>query len=150
MSRAAVGALLAITLASCGEPPSLVGTYSAELSENALQKAFPGTSAPPGDWKLEFTEYEKVVVDAPDGGGFSLTIKTLEDDEVTFEATGCKTAGGSTAGDPIYSIERDDDAITFAKVRDTCAEKDPEARLLTIAPWKRDAGQKDAGQGAGY
>ena len=139
----AVGALVA-----CGEPPSLVGQYSSELTENDLQEAFPDTSAPPGTWILEFTEFDKVVVDAPDGGGFSLTIKSLEDDRVTFEATGCPAADGSEAGDPVYDIERDGDAVFFKKVRDECLEKDPEARLLTVGPWKRESGQ--SGEGSGY
>jgi hypothetical protein len=147
--RVAAAVLLAVPLAACGESPSLIGTYTSELSDKTLQDAFPGTSAPPGAWKLEFTEFEKVVVDAPGGGGFSLTIKSLEDDEVTFEATGCPAADGSKAGDPVYAIEREDDALVFTKVRDECVEKDPEAALLTVGTWKRDSGP-DTGQGSGY
>jgi hypothetical protein len=135
VSVVAIGAL-----AACGEPPSLVGKYSNELTEETLQDAFPDTSAPPGTWNMEFTEYDKVVVDAPDGGGFSLTIKSLEDDDVTFEATGCPAADGSKAGDPVYAIEREDDAIRFTKVRDECKEKDPEAALLTVGTWRRASG----------
>lgn len=131
VSLVAVGALVA-----CGEPPSLVGKYSNELTEKALQDEFPGTSAPPGTWNMEFTEFDKVVVDSPDGGGFSLTIKSLEDDRVTFEATGCPAADGSKAGDPVYDIERDGPAVSFTEVRDECVEKDPEARLLTLGTWK--------------
>ena len=148
LSRIAAGVLLAVTVVACGEPPSLVGTYSARLTEDTLQSAFPGTGAPPGDWKLEFTEYEKVVVDAPDGGGFSLTIKSLKDDQVTFEATGCPAADGSKAGDPVYDIEREDEAIRFTKVRDDCKETNPEAALLTVGTWKRDAGQDGGDQGS--
>ena len=129
--------MTAAAMASCGEPPSLVGKYSSQLTDATLQDKFPGTSAPPGTWNMEFTEYKKVVVDAPDGGGFSLTIKSLKDDRVTFEATGCKTPDGSDAGDPVYDIKRDGDSVSFVKVSDACAEKDPEARLLTIKPWKR-------------
>lgn len=138
----AVGALVA-----CGEPPSLVGKYTNELTEETLQEAFPGTAAPPGTWNLEFTEFDKVVVDAPDGGGFSLTIKSLEDDRVTFEATGCPAADGSEAGDPVYDIERDGDAVSFVEVRDECEEKNPEARLLTVGAWNREGGQGDGGSG---
>lgn len=137
IARFAVVLVAAGVLGACGEPPSLVGKYSAELTEKTLQDAFPGTAAPPGTWNMEFTEYDKVVVDAPDGGGFSLTIKSLEDDRVTFEATGCPAADGSEAGDPVYDIERDGDAVSFTEVRDACAEKDPEARLLTVGTWER-------------
>lgn len=129
--------MTAAALVACGEPPSLVGKYSNQLTDSTLQAKFPGTSAPPGTWNLEFTEYEKVVVDAPDGGGFSLTIKSLKDDRITLESLGCKAPDGSDASTSIYDIERDGDAISFVEVRDKCADKDPEARLLTIKPWKR-------------
>ena len=135
--RSVILVVAATTLASCGEPPSLVGKYSNRLTEQTLQNRFPGTSAPPGTWNLEFTEYEKIVVDAPDGGGFSLTLKSLKDDRVTLEPTGCKAPDGSTAGGAVYDIERDGDTISFTKVRDRCSEKDPEAALLSIKPWKR-------------
>jgi hypothetical protein len=142
--------LLAVgTLVACGQPPSLVGKYTNELDEGTLQEAFPGTAAPPGTWNLEFTEFDKVVVDAPDGGGFSLTIKSLEDDRVTFEATGCPAADGSEAGDPVYDIERDGDAVSFTEVRDECAEKNPEARLLTVGAWRREGGGQ-SGEGSVY
>lgn len=136
IARFVVLLVAAGALVACGEPPSLVGKYSSELTEETLQGKFPDTSAPPGTWNMEFTEYDKVVVDAPDGGGFSLTIKSIEDDEVTFEATGCPAADGSTAGDPVYAVDREDDAIRFTKVRDECTEKDPEAALLTVGNWK--------------
>jgi hypothetical protein len=147
----AVLAVLAGALVACAEPPSLLGRYSSELTHETLHKEFPDTAAPPGTWNLEFTEFDKVVVDAPDGGGFSLTIKTLEDDEVTFEATGCPAADGSEAGDPVYAIDREDDAIRFMKVRDECEEKNPEAALLTVGTWKRVGarGGQD-GEAAGY
>lgn len=145
IARFAVSLLAAGLLVACGEPPTLVGKYTNELTEGALEEAFPGTSAPPGVWNLEFTEFDKVVVDAPDGGGFSLTIKSLEDDRVTFEATGCPAEDGSEAGDPVYDIERDDDGLSFAAVRDECAEKNPEARLLTVGTWKRGGGQGGGG-----
>jgi hypothetical protein len=151
ITRLAVTLVAVGALAGCGEPPSLVGTYSAQLTKQQLTADFPETSAPPGDWKLEFTPYEKVVVDAPDGGGFSLTIKTLKDDRVTFEATGCPAADGSTAGDPVYDIEREDGAISFTKVRDECVGKDPEARLLTVTSWQPDAAQDESGgEGSAY
>jgi hypothetical protein len=137
IARLAVLLVMAGALAACGEPPSLVGKYTSELTEETLQAEFPDTSAPPGTWNMEFTEFDKVVVDSPDGGGFSLTIKDLEDDRVTFEATGCPAADGSKAGDPVYAIEREDDALRFTKVRDECEEKDPEAALLTVGTWKR-------------
>ena len=148
ITRFALLLVAAGALFACGEPPSLVGKYANELSEDALQEAFPGTSAPPGTWNLEFTEFDKVVVDSPDGGGFSLTIKSLEDDRVTFEATGCPAADGSKAGDPVYDIERDGSAVSFTEVRDECVEKDPEARLLTVGAWKREGGQ--GGEGSAY
>ena len=70
---------------------------------------------------MEFTEYDKVVVDVSGRlVGFSLTIKSLEDDRVTFEATGCPAADGSEAGDPVYDIKRDDDAVSFTKIREEC------------------------------
>jgi hypothetical protein len=85
---------------------------------------------------MEFTPYEKVVVDAPDGGGFSLTIKSLKDDRITLQSLGCKAADGSDASTSVYDIKRDGDDISFTKVKDECADKDPEAALLPVKQWK--------------
>jgi hypothetical protein len=137
MVRLAMVLVAALLLPSCGEPPSLVGMYSIRLTEETLQARFPGTTAPAGAWNMEITEYDKIVVDAPDGGGFSLIIKSLKDDRVTLEPTGCRAPDGSPAGEAVYDIKRDGDAVSFVKVRDRCAEKDPEAPLLSIKPWKR-------------
>ena len=139
MTHLVVLLVTAGTLGACGEPPPLIGKYSNQMSEKTLQEEFPGTTAPPGTWNLEVTEYEKIVVDAPDGGGFSLTIKSQDGDRLTLEATGCKAADGSPAGDAVYEVERDDESLRFTKVRDRCAEKDPEAPLLAVKPWNRSS-----------
>jgi hypothetical protein len=133
-------AVAAVALSACGsdeDKPSLIGTkYTNELSNALLQKTFPDTSAPPGVWNLEITEYDKVVVDAPDGGGFSLAIKSLKDDRITLQSLGCKAADGSDASTSVYDIKRDGDDISFTKVKDECADKDPEAALLPVKQWK--------------
>jgi hypothetical protein len=132
--------VVALPLAACGsddDEPSLIGTkYTNQLSDELLQQKFPDTTAPEGLWNLEITEFDKVVVDAPDGGGFSLKIKSLKDDRITLESLGCTAPDGSDASTSVYDIERKSGAISFVKVRDKCADKDPEAALLTVKPWK--------------
>ena len=136
----------------CGsdEPEKLDGRYRVELSAAALKRGLPGGDAPPGRWAMKIdTKLDFIEIGAPDGGGFSLAIKSLAEDRVTIEARACKTADGSPAGDAVYDIRRSDDGLRFSKVRDRCAERNSETALLAAGSWTRD--EKDAPAGTpGY
>ena len=146
MGRRRVGACLVLIAAAgaigCGsdEPQKLDGRYRTELNAAALQRGLPGTDAPAGRWTMKIdTKLDFIELGAPDGGGFSLAIKSLVDDRVTIAARDCKAADGSPAGDAVYDIRRADDALRFSKVRDRCADPDSETALLALGRWTRDA-----------
>ena len=156
MGRRRAGAcLLLIATAGavgCGtdEPEKLDGRYRVDLSAAALKRGLPGSDAPAGRWAMKIdTKLDFIEIGAPDGGGFSLAIKSLADDRVTIAARDCKAADGSPAGDAVYDIRRAENGLRFSKVRDRCADRNSETALLTVASWTRD--EKPAPAGApGY
>lgn len=146
MRRAACLLLAAFAGATgCGDdagdkPPELDGTYRSVLTSAALERGFPGTNAPPGRWTMKIdTKLSFIEVGAPDGGGFSLEITSIGEGRVTLAGTACEAADGSPAGDAVYAIARAGRRLTFSTVRDRCADPDPEAALLRLRPWERDA-----------
>lgn len=145
MGRRRLGAgLLLIAAAAavgCGsdEPEQLDGRYRADLSAAELKRGLPGSAAPSGRWTMKIdTKLDFIEIGAPDGGGFSLAVKSLVENRVTIEARDCKAADGSPAGDAIYDFRRSDDGLRFSKVRDRCADRDSETALLAVGSWKRD------------
>jgi hypothetical protein len=145
MGRRRAGACLlliaAATAVGCGtdEPEKIDGRYRADLGAAALKRGLPGSDAPPGRWMMRIdTKLDFIEIGAPDGGGFSLAIRSLAGDRVTIEARDCQAADGSPAGDAIYDIRRSDGRLRFTKVRDRCSDRNSETALLAGGSWTRD------------
>lgn len=127
--------------AGCGneEPEKLDGRYRVDLSAAALKRGLPGSDAPPGRWAMKIdTKLDHIEIGAPDGGGFSLAIKSLAGDRLTIGARDCQASDGSPAGDAVYDIRRSDERLRFSKVRDRCADRNSETALLAVGSWTRD------------